>query len=118
MRLFFTLLGLGFAAAGSSKLADQQGYRQLFQRWGWSTQQMQLVGVAEIAGGVLVALPATRRLGAVILTATSGTVLTAELRHSDGEEGAARAMLLLAALAAFLPHRHSYASATSTRRVA
>ena len=118
MRLFFTLLGLGFAAAGSSKLADQHGYRQLFRRWGWSTQEMQLVGLAEITGGVLVAVPATRRLGAAVLAATSGTVLAAELRHSDGEEGAARAVLLLAALTAFIPHRHSYARAINTRRVA
>lgn len=107
MRAFFTLLGLSFAAAGASKLADQQGYRQLFRRWGWSTREMQLVGLAEIAGGCLVAVPATRRLGAAVLTATSGTVLAAELRHSDGEEGAARAALLLAALSAFLPYRHA-----------
>ena len=118
MRLFFTLLGLSFAAAGSSKLADQHGYRQLFRRWGWSTREMQLVGLAEIAGGILVAAPATRKLGGALLAATSGTVLAAELRNGNGEMGTARAALLLAALSAFIPYRQAYASATSTRRVA
>ena len=107
MRFLFILLGLSFAAAGAGKLADQHGYRQLFRRWGWTTREMQLVGLAEIAGGLLVATPATRKIGAAVLSATSGTVLSAELRHSDGEMATARAALLVAALSAFLPHRHA-----------
>ena len=103
MRLLYTLLGLGFAAAGAGKLADQHGYRQLFRRWGWSTREMQLVGLAEIAGGFLVAQPSTRKLGGALLAATSGTVLNAEMRHSDGDLGTARAALLIAALTALLP---------------
>ena len=102
-RLFFTLLALGFASAGSGKLGDQYGYRQLFRRWGWTTRGMRLVGLAEILGGLLVALPRTRRIGAAILSATSGTVLSAELRRGDGELATARGALLLAALSAFLP---------------
>lgn len=103
MRVFFTLLGLGFAAAGSGKLGDQRGYHQLFHRWGWSTREMRLVGAAEIVGGLFVALPRTRKIGAAILSATSGTVLSAELRRGDGELAAARGALLLAALSGFLP---------------
>lgn len=103
MRVFFTLLALGFAAAGSNKLGDQRGYRQLFHRWGWSTREMRLVGLAEILGGLFVALPRTRKIGAAILAATSGTVLSAELRRGDGELATARGALLLAALAGFLP---------------
>ena len=59
---------------------------------------MQLVGLAEVAGGLLVAQPSTRKLGGAVLAATSGTVLNAEMRHSDGELGTARAALLIAAL--------------------
>lgn len=102
-RLFFTLLALSFAAAGSGKVGDQPGYRQLFRRWGWSGREMRLVGLAEILGGLFVALPRTRKIGAAILSATSGTVLSAELRRGDGDLAAARGALLLAALTAFLP---------------
>lgn len=105
MRLFFTLLALGFASAGSNKLGNQRGYRQLFHRWGWSTREMRLVGLAEILGGLFVALPRTRKIGGAILSATSGAVLSAELRRGDGEMAAARGALLLAALSAFLPQR-------------
>lgn len=107
MRTLMLLLGMGFAAAGSGKLGDQRGYRRLFRRWGWSEREMRLVGVAEIAGGLLVANPPTRKLGGAILALTSGTVLSAELRHSDGEMAAARAALLLAALSVFLPYRRA-----------
>jgi uncharacterized membrane protein YphA (DoxX/SURF4 family) len=107
MRAFFTLLGLSFAAAGASKLVDQRGYDKLFHRWGWSTREMQLVGLSEIVGGLLVASPRTRRIGATMLTATSGTVLSAELRRGDGEMASARGAMLLAALAAFLPYRQA-----------
>ncbi len=118
MRPFLTLLGLGFIAAGSGKLGDQRGYHRLFRRWGWSGREMRLVGAAEILGGLLVATPPTRKLGATLLALTSGTVLAAELRHGDGELGGARAMLLLAALSAFLPYRHAYGSATAKRPAA
>jgi len=103
MRFFFTLLGLAFASAGSNKLGDQHGYHRLFHRWGWTTREMRLVGLAEILGGLLVALPRTRKIGGAILSATSGTVLSAELRRGDGELAAARGAMLLAALSAFLP---------------
>lgn len=103
MRFLFTLLGLGFAAAGSGKLGEQHGYRRLFRRWGWSARAMRLVGLAEILGGLLVANARTRKIGAALLTATSGSVLSAELRHGDGQEATARGALLLAALSAFLP---------------
>ncbi len=101
--LWFSVLGLAFAVAGADKLFSQRGYTRMFRNWGWTTNQMQAVGVAELVGGVLVAPASTRVLGGGILLATCSIVLSEELRHAESRHGAPRLALLLAAATALYP---------------
>ena len=103
--LWFSLLGLSFAVAGLDKLLDQPGYRRLFRHFGWSERAMRAVGIGELLGGLLLAPRRTRWLGGKILTATSTTVLAAELQRQDAGLALARVALLLAAGTALLPRR-------------
>jgi len=100
---WFPLLGLGFALAGADKLLGQPGYRRLFGQWGWSSDAMRLIGACELAGGVLVASPWTRRLGGLALTAASTAVLTAEFERSENGHAAPRLAMLVGAILAALP---------------
>jgi uncharacterized membrane protein YphA (DoxX/SURF4 family) len=102
MSRFFPLLGLGFAVAGADKLLGQSGYRRMFRDWGWSRDDMRLVGAAELAGAVMVATPSTRRLGGAVLAATSGTMLSAELNRREGGLALPRLALFGCALVAVL----------------
>jgi hypothetical protein len=99
---WFPLLGLGFALAGADKLLGS-GYRGLFRQWGWTEDEMRAVGGAELAGGVLIASEAARRLGGLVLTAISTAMLTAELRRGESERAAPRFALLVAAALAACP---------------
>ena len=100
---WFALLGLGFAAAGVNKLIGVRGYDKLARHWGWSRDSMRTLGGVEFAGGLMVATPATRRLGGALLSATSAYVLATELQNHNEELGFARGGLLLAALTALIP---------------
>ena len=97
---WFPLLGLGFAVAGADKILGVRGYEALFERWGWSQGVMRLVGLGEFAGGVLVASRRHRWHGGMLLTATSGAVLTKELSRGDTDLATPRLALLLASMAA------------------
>lgn len=104
---FFPLLGLGFAIAGADKLMGQTGYRQMFRGWGWSRESRRLLGAGEFAGGVLLASETARRLGGLVLTTASTSVLTSELRRGETTRALPRGALLLGALLAALQSRHS-----------
>jgi len=97
---WFPLLGLGFAVAGADKILGVRGYEVLFERWGWPQSVMRLVGLGEFAGGVLVASRRHRWHGGMLLTATSGAVLTKELSRGDTDLATPRLALLLASMAA------------------
>ena len=101
------LLGLGFAIAGADKLLGVGGYRRLFRDMGWSAQSRRLVGAGEFAGGVLLASETARQLGALLLTTTSASMLTAELDRGETGRAMPRGLLLLAALLAALPARRA-----------
>ena len=98
--LWCSVLGLGFAVAGADKLFGLRAYERMFRHWGWSETGMRLIGAAELAGGLLVACPRTRRLGGAVLTASSAAVLAAELQHGEGGLALARLALMAAAGAA------------------
>ncbi len=101
--LWFSILGLGFAVAGTDKVFSQRGYEGMFRNWGWTEDQMRALGAAEIIGGLLVAPRATRVLGSALLIAASSAVLSEELRHGESRHAAPRLGLLLAAATALLP---------------
>ena len=101
--LWFPLLGLAFAVAGADKLFGERGYLRAYRRLGWTEKQMRAVGGAELAGGVLVATEATRKIGGAVLVLTSVKVLLSELERHDDNLALARIGVLAAALTAFFP---------------
>ena len=92
--IWYPVLGLAFAVAGAGKLMRDPGYEKIFRRFGWTRGQQQAAAGAEVLGGLLLALPKTRRLGALMLTGESAAVLAAEIRTEKAELAAPRALLL------------------------
>jgi hypothetical protein len=101
----FKLLGVAFAVAGIDKLIGVKPYRQLAQHWDWHEDDMRALGGAELAGGVLLTCPATRRVGGVVLAAASAAALVAEAQHRDIALVVPRGGLMLAALLAAVTPR-------------
>ena len=101
-RILTPLVGFGMAAAGLSKLAGEGGYQRLYRHWGWTREQMRLSGMAELAGGLLMASRRTRRLGGAVMVGSSAVMLSTELRHHDDGMAAARGLVLLTSLIALL----------------
>lgn len=100
--MIYKLLGAAFALAGADKLMGDEGYEEMFDELGWSDAEMRLAAMAEIAGGVLLGLRGTRRLGAGVLAGTSGALLASEIRAGRGELAGARGLLLAGALVALI----------------
>ena len=105
MSLIYPLLGAAFAIAGADKAGGNKGYERMFRQLGWTDAGMRAVATAEMAGGALLGLRGTRRLGAGILAATSLAVLAAELRRGEAKLAGPRGLLLLAALTALVSPR-------------
>ena len=101
-RILAPLVGFGMAAAGLDKVAGDRTYQRLYQHWGWTREQMRLSGLVELAGGLLMANRGTRRLGGAVMVGSSAVMLATELRHRDDAIAAARGIVLLTALIAFL----------------
>ena len=91
-------VSVGFAAAGVSKLVALPPQKRLFASWGWSEQDMRIIGPAHLGGAVLLATPGLRRLGAGLLAATSTCIAMAELRHHDDVLVSPRLAMLAAAV--------------------
>jgi uncharacterized membrane protein YphA (DoxX/SURF4 family) len=101
---WFPLLGLGFAVAGADKLLGVSGYKRLFSQLGLSEQTRGVIGAGELAGGVLLASGAGRKLGGLMLTMASTAMLTAEKRAGEDQLAVPRSLLLLASMmAVFAP---------------
>ena len=96
--LWTTMVGLAFASAGIAKLLAVEPEAKLFRSWGWSKNDMQVMGASELLGATLLVTRSTRRLGALLLSASSICVLQEEIRHGDDGLVTPRAALLLAAL--------------------
>ena len=105
MALLFPAIGVAVAVAGGDKLAGNKDYSSMFQMLGWSQFDMKAAATAEVAGGVLMTLPGTRRLGGALLAAVSAAVLMSEVNGNQPKLAAPRAALLLAGLAALLSPR-------------
>jgi hypothetical protein len=102
MSYIFPALGAAVALAGSDKLAGIRSYDGMFRHLGWSRDAMQLVAVAELAGGLLMMPRQTRDIGGAMVFAASAAVLASELRHGDRELALPRGIILFAALASIV----------------
>lgn len=100
MPILFSALGGAIALAGLDKLAGLRGYERMFGHLDWTEDQMRAAAVAEVAGGLLMLAPSTRRFGGTLVAAASLAVLSSELRHGDVRLAAPRGLVLLAGLAA------------------
>jgi uncharacterized membrane protein YphA (DoxX/SURF4 family) len=97
---WFKLLGIGFAAAGASKLFRLRPQQELFASWGWPEDVMKIVGGLELAGAVLLVGRRGRVIGGATLAATSVAVLAAEIENENKELIPMRAGMLAAVLTA------------------
>ena len=61
------ILGAVFLGTGISKLAGMPYVVQTFREWGYPPWFLVVIGLVEVAGGVLVLVPATRVLGATLI---------------------------------------------------
>lgn len=91
------VLGALFLGSGISKLVAPDFLVRSFEQWGYGSTFMTIVGLAEIVGGVLVVIPATRGSGAALLAVIMvGAVVT----HGAAAQWAA--MLLPAGVLALI----------------
>ncbi len=97
--LLQTIVGLGFAAAGISKMLALEPQRRLFTSWGWSENDMRLMGASEVAGAAMLMTRPLSRLGAGLLAANSVCLALAEFRHHDDKLVTPRIGMLAAAVA-------------------
>ncbi len=107
MSYLFPALGAAVALAGGDKLSGMRAYEGMFRHLGWSHDDMQAAAVAEVAGGLMMMPRSTRRIGGMLVAATSATVLVSEIRHGDTKLALPRGLILLIALAAALGGRAS-----------
>ena len=98
--IWYPLLGLAFAVAGAGKLMRDPGYEKIFRRFGWTRGQQQAAAAVEVLGGLLLAMRKTRRLGGLLLTGESASVLAAEIRTQKAELAVPRVLLLTSVLKA------------------
>ncbi len=100
MSMLFPTVGAAVAVAGADKLAGDKSYVGLFRHLGWSRGDMRIAAGAEVAGGLMMTMRPTRRMGGALVAAASACVLYSELRHGDSKLATSRALVLLAALSA------------------
>ncbi len=93
------VVGLGFAAAGISKMLALEPQRRLFSSWGWSENDMRLMGASEVAGAAMLMTRPLSRVGAGLLAASSVCLAMAEFRHHDDRLVTPRLGMLAAAVA-------------------
>ncbi len=100
--LWKTAVALAFAAAGIAKLANIESERKLFRSWGWSEDDMHIIGATELGGAVLLVTPSLSFLGGLLLAATSTCIASAELRHKNDKLLTPRLGLLAASVSTML----------------
>ena len=68
IRFLAILFGAFFVMAGLPKVATLGAAVQMFVAWGFPMWFMVAVGVAEVAGGIMLIVPQTRTYGAALLS--------------------------------------------------
>jgi hypothetical protein len=97
--LLQTVVGLGFAAAGISKLLALEPQRQLFASWGWTEKDMRIMGAAELGGAAMLMTRPFTSIGAGLLAANSVCLALTEYRHHNDRLVTPRLGMLAAAVA-------------------
>ena len=98
-------VGLGFAAAGITKVLSLEPQRSLFASWGWSEDDMRIIGASEVIGAALLMTKPLSRVGAGLLASSSICLAITEFRHHDDKLVTPRLGMLVAAVASgFIGH--------------
>ncbi|MDI2090198.1 DoxX family protein [Commensalibacter oyaizuii] len=97
-KIWHSLVGLGFAACGISKVMGVDIQEKRFSALNWSESNMKTLGGAQIAGAALLTCKKTSKLGALLLAATALCLFFTGLKHNRKEELAIDSVGVIAAL--------------------
>ena len=95
MAVLTYLLVLAFLGAGAVKLIPIEFERTNFIHFGYALWFMDLIGVVEIAGALLMISASTRAMGALLNAAVMVGAVCSHLRAGDGIGMATPALILL-----------------------
>jgi len=95
------LLALVFGAAGIAKLAGAPQMVQVFEAIGFGQWFRYVTGVVEVGGAVLLLVPATGFVGALLMAVTMVFAVATHLMLIGGSPAPAIALALLSAFAAW-----------------
>jgi uncharacterized membrane protein YphA (DoxX/SURF4 family) len=108
------LLGVLFVVLGAAKFGDSSWVRK-FAEWGYPSGFYMVVGVLEIAGGLMVLVPRVASYGSlVIMTVMIGATVT-HLTHGEMQRVNGPIMFLLLAAAVGWLRRNAALSPTRAR---
>ena len=95
------LLALVFGAAGIAKLAGAPQMVQVFEAIGFGQWFRHVTGVVEVGGAVLLLVPATGFVGALLMAVTMAFAVATHLMLIGGSPAPAIALALLSAFLAW-----------------
>ena len=95
------LLALVFGAAGIAKLAGAPQMVQVFEAIGFGQWFRHVTGVVEVGGAVLLLVPATGFVGALLMAVTMAFAAATHLMLIGGSPAPAIALALLSAFVAW-----------------
>ena len=89
------LLAVVFVGSGGAKLAGSEMLVQSFERWGYPSWFMYLVGVIELSGAVVLLVPRLAGYAAVLLGATMVGAVVTHLLNAEWVEWIPASILLV-----------------------
>ena len=107
------LLALAFGAAGAAKLAGAPQMVQVFEAIGFGQWFRYVTGVVEVGGAVLLLVPATGFLGALLMAATMAFAVVTHVVLIGGSPIPAIVLALLSAFVTWRLRPATRLSATS-----
>ena len=81
------LAALGIGLAGVAKFAQADNWQSLFAGWRYPSWMSPTIGVAEIAGAIILLIPRTAVYGAILLGVIMAGALITLLSHPGGKLG-------------------------------
>ncbi len=96
------LLAITFVGSGLPKLMGAAGMGARFEAWGYPAAFSYVVGLAELAGGILVLVPRFARGGSLLLSLVMAGAVFTHLRTGIGSPTFAAALLVMSAALVWL----------------
>jgi uncharacterized membrane protein YphA (DoxX/SURF4 family) len=96
------VLAAFFAMQGVVKLAGSHGWVARFSRWGYPDRFYLVVGLAELAGAVILLIPRLARFGALLLIAVMAGAAATHLIHHEPQVVTTLVLLALLGVVLYL----------------